>query len=31
VFQKVTQGIDAYLKRKGMRSVKEIVGLSHRS
>ena len=31
VFQKVTQGIDAYLKRKGMKSVKEIVGLSHRS
>jgi dihydroorotate dehydrogenase (NAD+) catalytic subunit len=31
VFWKVTQGIGAYLKKKGMRSVKEIVGLSHRS
>jgi dihydroorotate dehydrogenase (NAD+) catalytic subunit len=31
VFQKVTQGIGTYLERKRMRSVKEIVGLSHRS
>jgi dihydroorotate dehydrogenase (NAD+) catalytic subunit len=30
VFRKVTQGIDAYLKRKGFRSVGEVVGLSHR-
>jgi dihydroorotate dehydrogenase (NAD+) catalytic subunit len=31
VFKAVAQGIDAYLKRKGFRSVDEIVGLSHRS
>lgn len=31
VFKAVSSGIDAYLKRKGFRSVKEIVGLSHRS
>jgi dihydroorotate dehydrogenase (NAD+) catalytic subunit len=30
-FKAVNQGIDAYLKRKGFRSVEEIVGLSHRS
>jgi len=29
VFKKVTCGIDAYLKRKGFKSVNEIVGLSH--
>jgi len=31
VFKAVNQGIDAYLKRKGFRSVEEIVGLSYRS
>ena len=31
VFKKVTRGIDAYLRRKGFKSVNEIVGLSHRS
>ena len=31
VFKKVTQGISKYLKRKGLRSVNEIVGLSHRN
>jgi len=31
VFKIVAQGIDAYLKKKGFRSVNEIVGLSHRS
>ena len=31
VFKSVTRGINVYLKRKGFRSVKEIVGLSHRS
>lgn len=31
VFKSITRGIDIYLKRKGFRSVKEIVGLSHRS
>ncbi len=31
VFKSVTRGIDLYLKRKGFRSVKEIVGLSHHS
>jgi len=31
VFKKVTRGINAYLKRKGFKSVNEIVGLSHRS
>jgi dihydroorotate dehydrogenase (NAD+) catalytic subunit len=30
VFKAITRGIDAYLKRKGFRSVEEIVGLSHR-
>jgi len=30
VFKSVTRGINAYIKRKGFRSVKEIVGLSHR-
>jgi len=30
VFKAVTRGIDAYLEKKGLRSVKEIVGLSHR-
>jgi dihydroorotate dehydrogenase (NAD+) catalytic subunit len=31
VFKAVSSGIGAYLKNKGFRSVKEIVGLSHRS
>lgn len=31
VFKAVVRGIDAYLKRKGFRSVDDIVGLSHRS
>lgn len=31
VFKAVAKGIDAYLKRKGFRSVNEIVGLAHRS
>ncbi|MEM3609238.1 MAG: dihydroorotate dehydrogenase [Candidatus Bathyarchaeia archaeon] len=31
VFKAVARGIDAYLKRKGFKSVNEIVGLSHRS
>ena len=31
VFRAVTRGINVYLKRKGFRSVDEIVGLSHRS
>jgi len=30
VFKSVTKGIDSYLRRKGLRSVKDIVGLSHR-
>jgi dihydroorotate dehydrogenase (NAD+) catalytic subunit len=30
VFRKITQGIAAYLKKKKLRSVEEIVGLSHR-
>jgi dihydroorotate dehydrogenase (NAD+) catalytic subunit len=30
VFRSVTRGISFYLKRKGFRSVKDIVGLSHR-
>jgi len=30
VFRHVTQGIDAYLQKKGFRSMKEIVGMSHR-
>jgi len=31
VFKAIARGIDGYLKRKGFGSVKEIVGLSHRS
>ena len=31
VFQAINKGVTAYLKKKGFRSVKEIVGLSHRS
>ena len=31
VFKSVSKGIESYLRRKGFRSVKEIVGLSHRS
>ncbi len=31
VFRSVSRGVDAYLKKKGFRSVNEIVGLSHRS
>jgi len=31
IFRQVTEGIAAYLKRKGHGSVKEIVGVSHRS
>jgi len=31
IFKAVARGIDAYLQRKGFRSVEEIVGLSHRS
>jgi len=31
VFEKVACGISKYLKRKGLRSVSEIVGLSHRN
>ncbi len=30
VFKSVTKGIDAYLRNKNFRSVKEIIGLSHR-
>ncbi|TEU05096.1 dihydroorotate dehydrogenase [Candidatus Bathyarchaeota archaeon] len=30
VFKSVTKGVDAYLKKRGFRSVNEIVGLSHR-
>jgi len=30
VFQSITRGIDAYLRRRDFRSVTEIVGLSHR-
>ena len=30
VFKSVTKGVDAYLKKRGFRSVKEVVGLSHR-
>jgi len=30
VFKSVTKGIEAYIKKKGFKSVKEIVGLSHR-
>ena len=31
VFKSIKRGINAYLKKRGLRSVKEIVGLSHRS
>jgi len=31
VFKAVAQGINAYLKKKGLKSVEEIVGLSHRN
>ncbi|MEM2281589.1 MAG: nitronate monooxygenase, partial [Candidatus Bathyarchaeia archaeon] len=31
VFKSVVGGIDSYLKRKGFRSVNEIVGLAHRN
>ncbi|MEM3823936.1 MAG: dihydroorotate dehydrogenase [Candidatus Bathyarchaeia archaeon] len=31
IFKTITRGIDAYLKRKGFRSVNEIVGLSHKN
>ena len=31
IFKSVAGGIDSYLKRKGFRSVNEIVGLAHRS
>jgi dihydroorotate dehydrogenase (NAD+) catalytic subunit len=31
LFQTVNTGVDAYLKKKGYRSVKEIVGLSHQT
>jgi len=31
VFKSVTKGIDAYVKKKGFGSVKEIVGLAHKS
>ncbi|MEM3640429.1 MAG: dihydroorotate dehydrogenase [Candidatus Bathyarchaeia archaeon] len=31
VFRMVTRGMNTYLKRKGFRNVKEIVGLSHRN
>lgn len=31
VFKAITRGISSYLRRKGFRSVEEIVGLSHRS
>jgi len=30
VFTQVAQGVDSYLKKRGYRSVKEIVGLAHR-
>ena len=29
-FRSITRGVDAYLKKRGHRSVKEIVGISHR-
>jgi dihydroorotate dehydrogenase (NAD+) catalytic subunit len=31
VFNAVARGIQAYVKKKGFESVKDIVGLSHRS
>jgi len=30
VFKSITRGIDSYIRKKGFRSVKDIVGLSHR-
>jgi dihydroorotate dehydrogenase (NAD+) catalytic subunit len=30
VFKQVTAGIDAYIRKKSLRSVKDIVGLAHR-
>jgi dihydroorotate dehydrogenase (NAD+) catalytic subunit len=30
IFKTITRGVDAYLRKKNFRSVKEIVGLSHR-
>ncbi|RJS79345.1 dihydroorotate dehydrogenase [Candidatus Bathyarchaeota archaeon] len=30
IFRRITSGIDSYLKKKGFKSVREIVGLSHR-
>ena len=30
VFKSITRGVDSYIRRKGFRSVNEIVGLSHR-
>jgi dihydroorotate dehydrogenase (NAD+) catalytic subunit len=30
VFKAISRGVDAYLRRKGFRSVKDIVALSHR-
>jgi dihydroorotate dehydrogenase (NAD+) catalytic subunit len=30
VFEAINRGVDAYLKKKGFRSVKEVVGLSHK-
>jgi dihydroorotate dehydrogenase (NAD+) catalytic subunit len=31
VFRAVTRGIDKYLRRKGFKSVNDVVGLSHRN
>ncbi len=31
IFRNIAKGVDAYLKRKGFRSVNEIVGLAHRN
>jgi dihydroorotate dehydrogenase (NAD+) catalytic subunit len=31
IFSQVTEGIEAFLEKKGFGSVKEIVGISHRS
>jgi len=30
VFKSINRGVDSYLRKKGLRSVKDIVGLSHR-
>jgi dihydroorotate dehydrogenase len=30
VFKSIKRGINAYLKKRGLKGVKEIVGLSHR-